>query len=218
MAKILIVEDKKVINSLVKKNLELIGHQCVSVFDGTAVEGAIKNHDFDLILLDIMLPGVDGFQVMGNLTEEIPVIFLTAKDAIGDKVRGLNLGAYDYIVKPFDILELQARVDAVLRRTKKGEDVFKHGDVEVDLNSREVWYKGSLVDFKPQEYRLIEALVKNRNVALPREKLLDVAWDYDYIGDTRTIDVHIHTIRKKLGWEDVVKTVYKLGYRLEVRD
>ena len=218
MAKILIVEDKKAINALIKKNLELIGHQCVSVFDGDSVVGAIENHDFDLILLDIMLPGADGFQVMGNLTEEIPVIFLTAKDAIGDKVRGLNLGAYDYIVKPFDILELQARVDAVLRRTKKADDVFRYGDVEVNLNSREVLYRGSPVDFKPQEYRLIEALVKNRNVALPREKLLDVAWDYDYMGDTRTIDVHIHTIRKKLGWEDVVKTVYKLGYRLEVRD
>jgi len=218
MAKILIVEDKKAINALIKKNLELIGHQCVSVFDGTSVEEATRNHDIDLILLDIMLPRADGFQVMGNLTEEIPVIFLTAKDAVGDKVRGLNLGAYDYIVKPFDILELQARVDAVLRRTKKADDVFRYGDVEVNLNSREVLYRGSPVDFKPQEYRLIEALVKNRNVALPREKLLDVAWDYDYMGDTRTIDVHIHTIRKKLGWEDVVKTVYKLGYRLEVRD
>ena len=217
MAKILIVEDKKAINALIKKNIELMGHQCVSIFDGDSVEEAVENHDFDLILLDIMLPGVDGFKVMESLTEEIPVIFLTAKDAIGDKVRGLNLGAYDYIVKPFDILELQARVDAVLRRTKKADDVFKYGDVEVDLSGRQVWYKGSPVDFKPQEYRLIEALVRNRNVALPREKLLDVAWDYDYMGDTRTIDVHIHTIRKKLGWEDVVKTVYKLGYRLEVR-
>jgi len=217
MAKILIVEDDKAINTLIRKNLELVGHQCVSVFDGSTVNKIVEADVFDLILLDIMLPGADGFKVIERLMTEIPVIFLTARDATRDKVRGLNLGAYDYIVKPFDMLELQARVEAVLRRTKGAEDTFKLGDVEVDMNGRVVWFKGSIVDFTPQEFRLIEALIKNRNVALSRERLLDIAWDYDYLGDSRTIDVHIHTIRKKLEWEDVVKTVYKLGYRLEIK-
>ena len=217
MAKILIVEDKKAINNLIKKNLELVGHQCVSVFDGISANEIVETQDFDLILLDIMLPGADGFQVIERLTKEIPVIFLTARDGISDKVKGLRLGAHDYIVKPFDILELQARVEGVLKRTEKSSELFKLGEVEVDMNSRLVRFKGEIIDFKPQEYRLIEALIVNRNIALPREKLLEIAWDYDYMGDSRTIDVHIHTIRKKLEWEDVIKTVYKMGYRLEIK-
>jgi len=216
MAKILIVEDDQTINTLIKKNLELVGHQCVSAFDGVSVNEIAQNHDFDLMLLDIMLPGADGFQVISRLTKEIPVIFLTARDAVGDKVHGLNLGAYDYMIKPFDMLELQARVEAVLRRTKKTDDTFKLGEVEVDMDSRLVWFKGIIVDFTPQEFNLIEALVKNRNIALSRDRLLEIAWGYDYMGETRTVDVHIHTIRKKLEWEKVIKTVYKLGYRLEV--
>jgi len=216
MAKILIVEDEKAINTLIRKNLELVGHTCFSVFDGRTVNEVVEMHDFDLILLDIMLPGSDGFQVIQQLIKEIPVIFLTARDAVGDKVRGLNFGAYDYIVKPFDMLELQARVEAVLRRTQKTEDNFKLGKVEVDFSSRLVWFKGSIIDFTPQEFNLIEALIKNRNIALSRDRLLEIAWGYDYMGETRTVDVHIHTIRKKLEWENTVKTVYKLGYRLEV--
>ncbi|MCL2559862.1 MAG: response regulator transcription factor [Turicibacter sp.] len=216
MAKILIVEDEKAINTLIRKNLELVGHKCISVFDGSAVNEVAEMHDFDLMLLDIMLPGADGFQVIGQLIKEIPVIFLTARDAVGDKIRGLNLGAYDYMVKPFDMLELQARVEAVLRRTQKTANQFKLGEVVVEMEGRLVWFKGNMVDFTPQEFNLIEALIRNRNIALSREKLLDIAWGFDYLGDTRTVDVHIHTIRKKLEWEDVIKTVYKLGYRLEV--
>lgn len=216
MAKILIIEDEKAINTLIRKNLELVGHKCVSLFDGVTVNDVVEVHDFDLMLLDIMLPGADGFQVIQQLIKEIPVIFLTARDAVGDKVRGLNLGAYDYMVKPFDMLELQARVEAVLRRTQKTDNHFKLGEVTVAMDSRLVWFKGIIVDFTPQEFNLIEALTKNRNIALSRERLLEIAWGFDYMGDTRTVDVHIHTIRKKLEWENVVKTVYKLGYRLEV--
>jgi DNA-binding response OmpR family regulator len=216
MAKILIVEDEKAINTLIRKNLELVGHKCISVFDGMAVNEVVEMHEFDLMLLDIMLPGADGFQVIQQLIKEIPVIFLTARDAVGDKVRGLNLGAYDYMVKPFDMLELQARVESVLRRTRKTDDHFELGEVTVAMDSRLVWFKGSIVDFTPQEFNLIEALIKNRNIALSRERLLEIAWGFDYMGDTRTVDVHIHTIRRKLEWENVVKTVYKLGYRLEV--
>jgi len=215
MAKILIVEDEKPINILLKKNLELVGHRCISVFDGESVFDEMEKQAFDLILLDIMLPKLDGFQVIKEL-KDIPVIFLTARGAVKDRIKGLKLGADDYIVKPFDMMELQARVDAVLRRTQKAEKLFCLGDVRVDLIGRKVYFHDRLVDFAPQEYALIEVLIQNRNIALSRDKLLDIAWGYDYGGDTRTVDVHIHNIRKKLTWENVIKTVYKLGYRLEV--
>ena len=217
MARILIVEDEKAINTLIKKNLELVGHTCVCAFDGEAAFDEMERTVFDLILLDIMLPKLDGFEVFEGLSKDVPTIFLTARGSVQDTVKGLKLGADDYIVKPFDMLELQARIESVLRRTGKADKLFKLGDVEVDLSSRRVLRSGGIVDFAPQEYLLIEALVGNRNIALSRDKLLQIAWGYDYEGDTRTVDVHIHNIRKKLGWEHSIKTVYKLGYRLEVK-
>jgi len=216
LAKILIAEDEQAINTLIKKNLTLVGHSCVCVFDGEAVFDALEENTFDLILLDIMMPKMDGFQVFEALQESIPVIFLTARSAIDDRVKGLRLGADDYIVKPFDMLELQARIETVLRRFNKADTVFVFGDVKVDIASQQVYKDGLFVDVSPQEFLLIETLVKNRNIALSRDKLLEIAWGYDFGGDTRTVDVHIHSLRKKLGWENVIKTVYKLGYRLEV--
>ena len=217
MAQILIVEDEKTINSLIKKNLELVGHTCVSVFDGEAVFDEIERQSFDLILLDIMLPKLDGFQVIEELRENIPVIFLTAKSAIEDRVKGLNLGADDYMVKPFDMLELQARVETVLRRVNKADVSFVLDNIKVDLLSQQIFCDGKQVEFSPKEFALLETLIKNRNIALSRDKLLEIAWGYEYGGDTRTVDVHVHAVRKKLGWENVIKTVYKLGYRLEVK-
>jgi len=216
MAKILIVEDELLINNLIKKNLELVGHDCVSVFDGVAVLDVMENDRFDLIVLDVMLPKLDGFAVMAQI-KDTPVIFLTARSDVGDKVRGLKLGADDYMVKPFDMMELQARVEPVLRRTQKLDNTFALGDVQVDLVGRQVYYKNALIDFTPQEYTLIETLIQNRNIALSRDKLLEIAWGYDFGGNTRTVDVHISSIRQKLGWEDVIKTIYKLGYRLEAK-
>ena len=216
MAKILIVEDEEVLNNLIKMNMELVGHSCVQVFDGEAVFEEIKKQDFDLILLDVMLPKLDGFQVMKNMKEVVPVIFLTARGTLQDRVKGLNLGADDYLTKPFSMLELQARVESVLRRTKKSEEIFQLGDVKVNLQTREVLYQGKPLDFAPQELLLIEALVRNRNMVLSREQLLNMAWGDDYEGVDRTVDVHISYIRKKLGWEKTIKTIYKLGYRLEV--
>jgi len=217
MARILIAEDEKAINTLIKKNLELVGHTCTCVFDGEAVFDELEKNTYDLLLLDIMMPKMDGFQVIEEIAEDIPIIFLTARGSVGDRVKGLKLGADDYIVKPFDMIELQARIESVLRRTRKSEKLFCLGDVRVDLEGRQVFRGGEIIDFAPQEFLLIETLVNNRNIALSRDKLLQIAWGYDYEGDTRTVDVHIHNIRKKLGWEDIVKTVYKLGYRLEVK-
>jgi len=215
MAHILIVEDDKPINMLIKKNLELVGHTCTSVYDGNAVAVAMESTGFDLVLLDIMLPGRDGFEIIQEIQGTVPVIFLTARGAVRDRVTGLRYGADDYIVKPFDMLELTARVESVLRRTQKVDKTFSLGEVTVDFDGRQIYYKGALVDLPPQEFALVETLIKNRNIALSRDKLLEIAWGYDYGGDTRTVDVHIHSIRKKLGWDKVIKTVYKLGYRLE---
>lgn len=215
MASILIVEDEKAINELVKRNLQLVGHHCTSVFDGITAISELKRKSYDLIILDIMLPGLDGFDVIKQ-ANNTPTIFLTAKESLTDRMKGFSLGADDYLVKPFEMLELLARVEAILRRTQKTVNHFEVGDVRIDFNSRQVFINSQLVECTPKEYKLLEVLVHNRNIAFSRERLLELVWGYDFEGDTRTVDVHIQKLRKKLGWEDKIKTVYKLGYRLEV--
>lgn len=215
MAVILIVEDEISINELIKKNLQLVGHQCTSVFDGKTAISEIQSHIYDLIILDIMLPELDGFEVFEKV-KETPTIFLTARNSLSDRVKGLSMGADDYLTKPFEMMELLARVEAVLRRTQKNKSCFEVGVVRIDFDSYQVFYKGQHIECTPKEFKLLEVLVNNRNIALSRDRLLELVWGYDYEGDTRTIDVHIQKLRKKLGWENVIKTVYKVGYRLEV--
>lgn len=215
MADILIVEDEQSINELIRKNLSLTGHYCVQVFDGEDAIEILEKQKFDLIILDIMLPGADGIEVLEQ-AHGIPVIFLTAKSELSDKLRGLSSGADDYITKPFQMLELAARVEAVLRRTKKAEKYFELDNVRLDYERRLIFVDGKPADCTPKEYELFETLVKNRNIALSREKLLDLVWGYDFEGGTRTVDVHIQRLRAKLGLEKRIVTVYKLGYRLEV--
>lgn len=214
MAEILVVEDETPINTLIKKNLELVGHRCSSAYDGQAAVELIAQHDYDLILLDVMLPGLDGFEVFEKI-RGVPTIFLTAKSSLSDRLKGLTMGADDYLTKPFEMLELLARVDAVLRRTKKKANFFAIDNVTVHFDSRQVFLNGNVIECTPKEFDLLEALVVNRNIALSREKLLSLAWGYDYEGDSRTVDVHIQKLRKKLGLEDRIITIYKLGYRLE---
>ena len=214
MAVILIVEDELAINDLIRRNLELVGHQCFCVYDGQTAIKRLEEMHFDLMLLDVLLPEVDGFEVFAQ-KGDVPAIFLTARGSLTDRVKGLTMGADDYIVKPFEMLELLARVENVLRRTTLPTHSFAVGQVEIDLDSRMVRRNGEEVYCTPKEYELLETLVRNRNIALSREKLLELVWGYDFEGDTRTVDVHIQKLRKKLGWENVIKTVYKLGYRLE---
>ncbi len=147
---------------------------------------------------------------------ETPVIFLTAKSQISDKLTGLGSGAWDYLTKPFEMLELIARVHLVLAKTKKAERTIRIGRTEIDLKARKVLVNGAEVELARQEFELLEVLILNRNIALSREKLLELAWGYDYMGDTRTVDVHITKLRKKLNLERQIKTVYKTGYRLEM--
>ena len=215
MANILIVEDEVNINNLVKRNLELVGHTCTQVFDGEKAADAVASGMYDLLILDVMLPGFSGFDLIRR-TDGTPVIFVTAKGGLEDRLRGLRLGADDYIVKPFEILELVARVDVVLRRTHALSNSFSFDDIRVEFDSRKVYKNGVEVGLRPKEYELLEALIRNRNLALSREKLLSIVWDYDYAGDARTVDVHIQKLRKKLGLDERLKTVYKTGYRLEV--
>ena len=215
MANILIVEDEININNLMKRNLELVGHTCTQVFDGKQAADAIVSGAHDLLILDVMLPGFSGFDLIKQ-ADGTPVIFVTAKGGLEDRLRGLRLGADDYIVKPFEILELVARVDVVLRRTHAGSNCFAFDDIRVEFDSRKVFKNGEEVGLRPKEYELLEALIRNRNLALSREKLLSIVWDYDYAGDARTVDVHIQKLRKKLGLDERLKTVYKTGYRLEI--
>lgn len=214
MAKILIVEDEKMINELILRNLQAVGHRCVQAYDGAEALERLDGERFDLVILDIMLPRLSGFEVMSRI-HDTPVIFLTAMGNVMDKVRGLGLGAEDYIVKPFEMLELIARVDVVLRRTKAQSRRFNLDGVTVDFDNMTVTRGQKTVELTPQEFQLLETLIRNRNIALSREKLLDLAWGMDYYGDVRTVDVHIQKLRKKLGWSEQIKTVYKVGYRLE---
>ncbi len=215
MAKILIAEDEKAINDLIKLNLELVGHECRQVFDGERALDEALSGNYDLILLDVMLPRLSGFEIITEI-EGTPVIFVTAKAGIHDRLTGLKLGADDYIVKPFEILELVERVKAVLRRTMGESKCFEFDDIRVEFDTRRVYKGGGEVVLKPKEFDLLEAFINNRNLALSREKLIRLVWNFDYEGDTRTVDVHVQRLRQKLGISDRLQTVYKTGYRLEV--
>ena len=212
---ILIVEDDKNIRELIRRNLQLVGYDCQVCRDGREMERALEESRFDLILLDVMLPGLSGFDLIEKCAGT-PVIFVTAKGELEDKIQGLTLGAEDYIVKPFEMMELIARVNVVLRRFQKEERRFFLGGVEVNLDRRTVFRDGAEIELAPREFALLEVLIENRNIALSRDKLLELAWGYDYEGETKTVDVHIQRLRKKLGWERYIKTVIKVGYRLEV--
>ena len=216
MRKILIVEDEVPISNLIKMNLTAEGYRCTCAFDGKAAADYIEKEDFDLILLDIMLPEINGYELLEYVRPlEMPVIFLTAKSAVNDRIKGLKLGADDYISKPFQVGELLARVEAVLRRCGKTGKKLSLGDVELDMESRVVCKAGAPVDLTVKEYDLLAELLQNKNVALYRERLYEKVWGEEFLGDTRTLDSHIQRLRKKLGWEERIKTVFRVGYRLE---
>ncbi|MBQ2254445.1 MAG: response regulator transcription factor [Clostridia bacterium] len=220
MAKILIVEDEKPIRNLIKRNLELMGHTCMEASDGDEAAEIIMENPFDLMVFDVMLPGKDGFELLElvriRMKRPTPVIFLTAKESIDDRLKGLSLGADDYISKPFVLRELLLRVQAVLRRTMKEEESLFFDDIEVRFSSKKVFRKGLEVCLTPKEYCLLETLILNRNIVLSREKLLTLVWGYNYEGESRTVDVHIRQIRAKLDLKDRLKTLYKMGYRFEL--
>lgn len=215
--KVLIVEDEISIAKLISMNLKVAGYDTTMFHDGGEAAGALeKEHGYDIALLDVMLPGMDGFALFEIVkTYGIPVIFLTAKDDVSSKVQGLQGGAEDYIVKPFEMLELMVRMEKVLERTKKLGDVIHILDVEINLLEHTVRKNGVEVLLKPMEFELLCVLARNKNIAISREELLRRVWGVDYVGETRTVDVHIGQLRKKLSFNDNIKTVSKMGYRLE---
>ena len=217
MADILIVEDERAINDLIAMNLTRAGYRCTQALDGLAAADLLERQSFDLALLDIMVPGADGYELLDYIRPlNIPVIFITAKGSLEDRVRGLRLGADDYIVKPFELVELLARVESVLRRYHKGELHYSLYGVEVDLRSRSVTKNGRPVGLTMKEFDLLALFLRNKNTALFRETLYERVWGGDYTGEGRTVDLHVQRLRKKLGWQERITAIYKVGYRLEV--
>ncbi len=225
--KILVVEDDSSISELICMNLEAAGYEPLPFTDGLLAEQFLIETGANgrekepsqvpaLALVDVMLPGKDGFELMEDFQRAgIPVIYLTAKDDVLSKVHGLKAGAEDYIVKPFEVLELLVRMEKVLKRTGRSRKIIQIQDVTIDLTEHSVSKNGERVALKPLEYELLVTLAGSRNVAFSREELLNRIWGTDYVGETRTVDVHIGQLRKKLGFHKVIRTISKTGYRLE---
>jgi len=216
MLNVLIVEDEQAIANLIYVNLSDVGYRCTCAFDGKQGADFIEKENYDLILLDIMLPEIDGYELLEYIKPlGTPVIFITAKGTVNDRIKGLKLGADDYLVKPFQIGELLARVEAVLRRYGKSEKLFSLADVSINTDSRQVIKNEQIIDLTVKEFDLLVELVRNKNVALYRDRLYEKVWGEDFVGETRTLDSHIQRLRKKLGWEERIRTVFRIGYRLE---
>ena len=214
-ATILIIDDREDNRVLLSSQLRTQGYEMIHAEDGLVGLNSAKQYKPDLILLDVMLPKISGFELMDYIKGfDTPVIFITAKSDISDRVYGLNLGADDYITKPFNISELQARVDAVLRRYNKAKTKLSFKDIVIDTNSRIVTKNGVQIDLTLKEYEILLLFVRNKNIALYREMIYERVWNEPYMGDTRTVDLHIQRLTKKLDLKDNIQSVYKVGYRL----
>ncbi len=216
MIRVLVVEDERPISDLIRMSLQKAGYECRCVYDGLAAADALEAERYDLILLDVMLPGVDGFALMDYIRPMgIPVIFLTAKNSVDDRVKGLKMGAEDYIVKPFEVLELLARVEVVLRRYNKLDELLHVGGLDIDTRSMTVSRRGEDIPLTAKEYELLLLFARNPGVALYRETIYERVWGGDYMSGSRTVDLHVQRLRKKVGWEDRLVALPKVGYRLE---
>ncbi len=216
MIRILAVDDERPIAELLRLSLGRAGYQCVCAYDGLQAADLIEKETFDLILLDIMLPGLDGFELMEYIrSTDMPVIFLTAKNAVADRVKGLRMGAEDYIVKPFDVLELLARVDGVLRRHGKLQNVITIGDLQINTLSMQVLRGNEEIPLTRKEYELALLFARNLGVVLSKNTIYERVWGGEYPENTRTVELHIQRMKKKVGWDDRIKPVYGIGYRLE---
>ena len=214
MNRILIVDDETSIAEMIGLCLSKNGYECETADDGMEASKMIEVNHYDLALVDVMMPEVDGFELLEYMKQyDIPVIFVTAKAAVDDRVKGLRLGAEDYLIKPFDLQELVARVETVLRRYNKTQTHFLFGSLEVDLLSHTVTLNGDTIVLSSKEYELLIYLIRNKNIALYREKIYEHVWQEPYYSDTRTIDLHIQRLKKKLNLGDAIETIYKVGYK-----
>ncbi len=215
MPRIFVIEDEEAINRLICMSLSVVGYETVPAYDGKVALALLRAGErFDLALVDVMLPELDGFALLPHLKERgIPVIYLTAKNDLESKVQGLRGGAEDYIVKPFEILELLVRMEKVFERNGVGQTAFCARDVELNTAERTVRKNGEALALKPLEFDLLTLLMKNKNIALSREKILASVWGEGFLGETRTVDVHVAQLRKKTGL--TIVSLPKIGYRLE---
>lgn len=217
MLKILIVEDEEAISDLIRMHLTRAGYVCEQAFDGKEGADKICSKHYDLVLLDIMLPEISGYELLDYVkTNDTPVIFITAMGELSDKVKGLRAGADDYITKPFEMVELLARVETVMRRYHKASDKIQIDDIVIDISSRTVMREKEQISLTMKEYELLLLFARNPNIALYRETIYENVWGSNYMGDSRTVDLHVQRLRKKMNWEDKIKAVYKVGYRLEI--
>lgn len=217
MINILIVEDDNSIANLIYKSLSNANYSCTIASDGLEAANLLEQNIYDLVLLDIMLPKFDGYELMNYIKPlKIPVIFISAKSTVEDRVKGLKCGADDYLVKPFEIIELLARVESVLRRANKLDTTIHIGDLNINTLSYQVEKNGQPVPLTKKEFDLLLLLVQNKNIALFRDTIFERVWGQEDMGDSRTVDLHIQRLRKKIGWESYIKAVYKIGYRLEI--
>ena len=217
MLKILIVEDEEAISDLIRMHLTRAGYVCEQAFDGKEGADKICSKHYDLVLLDIMLPEISGYELLDYVkTNDTPVIFITAMGELSDKVKGLRAGADDYITKPFEMVELLARVETVMRRYHKASDKIQIDDVVIDISSRTVMREKEQISLTMKEYELLLLFARNPNIALYQETIYENVWGSNYMGDSRTVDLHVQRLRKKMNWEDKIKAVYKVGYRLEI--
>ena len=215
MIRVLIVEDEKPISDLIKLSLTKAGYSCTCAYDGTTAANILEEEHFDLALLDVMLPEVSGFELMEYIQPTgTPVIFITAKNSVDDRVKGLRMGAEDYIVKPFEVMELLARVEVVLRRYQKTEELLTVGDLTIDLRSLQVQRNGETILLTKKEWDLMLLFAQNPGAALYRETIYERVWGGEYPVGSRVVDLHIQRLRKKIGWEDKLQTVNRVGYRL----
>ena len=221
MAKILVVDDEIKIREIIKEYAEFEGYEVAQAEDGMQAVEMVKNQDFDIIIMDVMMPKLDGYSACKEIRKikQIPVIMLSARGEEYDKLFGFELGSDDYVVKPFSPKELMARIRAVLNRasaSQRTEDVIRYEGLEINFTAREVKIDGEKVSMTPKEYDLLFYLVKNMNIALSREKLLEEVWGFDFYGDDRTVDTHIKMLRNSLGkYRNLIVTLRGMGYKFE---
>ena len=216
MINILIVEDEKPISNLIRMSLTKAGYACECAYDGDEALDKIRNSYFDLILLDVMIPKIDGFSLMQYIRPmRIPVIFLTAKNMVADRVRGLELGAEDYLSKPFEIIELLARVNVVLRRYNKTEAEINIAGLTIDTKAMLVYRNGIQITLTPKEYELLILFVRNPGIAMYRETIYERVWNEPFPYGSKTVDIHVQRLRRKIGWDDYIHSIPKVGYRFE---
>ncbi len=221
MPKILIVDDEKMIRNVVKEYAEFEGYETKEAEDGMEAVEICRKEDFDMIVMDIMMPRLDGYSAIKEIrkTKQIPVIMLSARGEEYDKLFGFEIGADDYVVKPFSPKELLARIKAVLKRASAAQqkpDVICYEGLEINVAGREVTVDGAVASLTPKEYDLLFYLVRNKGIALSREKLLEEVWGYDFYGDDRTVDTHIKMLRNSLGeYRKFIRTLRGMGYKFE---